>query len=69
MPGWFGHSDMSKTTALDEPLLDGRQAIWVLITLGWFGVSLFHFVDGKPLFGVAFLLLGVGSIYRIANPG
>lgn len=59
---------MSDSAPPDEPLLSGKQTLWVFITLGWFVVGSLALAVGNRLFGVGGLLLGLASIYRIYRP-
>ena len=60
---------MSDPSPLDEPLLSGDQTLWVVIALAWFAMGSVALATGRQWFGVGGLLLGVGGVYRIYNPG
>jgi len=59
------------TTVSDDigPLLSADQTVWLLVALGWFALGVGALAVGRTLFGVAWLLLGVGGVYRVGNPG
>ena len=60
---------MSDSSPLDEPLLSGDQTMWVVTALVWFALGSVALATGQRWFGVGGLLLGVGGVYRIYNPG
>jgi hypothetical protein len=60
---------MSDASPLDEPLLSGDQTLWVVIALAWFAIGSVALATGQRWFGVGGLLLGLGGVYRIYNPG
>jgi hypothetical protein len=59
---------MPESSAIDEPLLSRTQALWLLIGVGWLVIGSIALLSGRELFGVAWLLLGVGGLYRTVNP-
>ena len=60
---------MSEPSPLDEPLLSSDQTVWILVSFAWFGFGILGLSVGQTVFGAAWLLLGVGSVYRVFRPG
>jgi hypothetical protein len=56
---------LPESSVIDEPLLSETQALWLLIGVGWLVVGSLALLRGRELFGVAWLLLGVGACYRM----
>jgi hypothetical protein len=55
---------MSDSSPITEPLLSTDQTLWLLIAFVWSVIGSVALADGRRLFGAAWLLLGLGSVYR-----
>jgi hypothetical protein len=62
-------ANMTESSPVEEPLLSRDQTMWIIASLIWFAVGTAALATGQSLFGVVWLLIGLGNVYRVFRPG
>lgn len=60
---------MTESSPVAEPLLSKDQTMWIVVGFGWFVTGTVALATEQSFFGVVWLLLGLGGVYRIFTSG